>query len=100
MSGFIEILSGIFPSRKKRAGSVSIHSPIERIDGKLMLQIPLAVGGRELAGYTKGIGRIEGHFLKIEIQPWMAEKLGVAEGTLMSVDNLTGEFRMQRAVEE
>jgi hypothetical protein len=31
--------------------------------------------------------------------PWMADKLGVSEGTIMAVDNSTGEFRMQRAVE-
>ena len=78
---------------------VSIKGPLEKIDGKLVLQIPLAVGGRELADYTKGIGHVEGHFLKIEVLPWMAEKLGVSEGTVMSVDNITGEFRMQRAVE-
>lgn len=64
-----------------------------------MLSIPLAVGGRELIPYTKGIGWVEGYFLKVEIRPWMAEKLGVGEGTIMAVDNLTGEFRMQRYVE-
>ena len=78
---------------------VSIKGPLEKIDGKLVLQIPLAVGGRELADCTKGIGRVEGHFLQIEVLPWMAEKLGVEEGTVMSVDNITGEFRMQRATE-
>ena len=82
------------------ARDVSIKGPLEKIDGKLMLQIPLAVGGRELADCTKGIGRIEGHFLKIEVLPWMAEKLGVSEGSVMAVDNTTGEFRMQRAVQE
>jgi hypothetical protein len=81
------------------AREVSIKGPIEKIDGKLMLLIPLAVGGRELAECTKGIGRVEGDFLKIEVMPWMADKLGVSEGTIMAVDNSTGEFRMQRAVE-
>ena len=79
---------------------VSIKGPIEKIDGKLMLLIPLVVGGRELADCTHGIGRVEGDFLKIEVLPWMAEKLGVSEGTIMAIDNTTGEFRMQRAVEE
>jgi hypothetical protein len=78
---------------------ISIKGPLEKIGGKLMLQIPLAVGGRELADCATGIGRIEGQFLKIEVLPWMAEKLGLSEGTIMSVDNITGEFRMQRAVE-
>ena len=65
-----------------------------------MLRIPLVVGGRELSGCTNGIGRVEGDFLIVEMLPWMCEKLEVSEGTMMAVDNLTGEFRMQRAVEE
>jgi len=96
MSSFVEIVRGIFPKRKMRPGSVSIHGPIEKEEDELFLRIPLAVGGKELIGYTKGIGRVDGDFLKIEVMPWMAEKLGVSEGTVMRVDNLTGEFRMQR----
>ncbi|MDP1578831.1 MAG: hypothetical protein Q8M02_01045 [Candidatus Didemnitutus sp.] len=61
--------------------------------------IPLAVGGSDLIQCTKGIGVVDGHFLKIEVQPWMAEKLGISEGTIMSVDTTEGKFRMQRAVE-
>lgn len=79
---------------------VFIKGPIEMVEGRLILQIPLAVGGDELKECTKGIGHVEGQFLIIEILPWMAEKLGVSEGTIMAVDNSTGEFRMQRADEQ
>ncbi|MDB6092853.1 MAG: hypothetical protein JWM32_415 [Verrucomicrobia bacterium] len=77
---------------------ISIKGPLEKIDGKLLLQIPLAAGGRDLVDCTKGIGRVDGEFLKIEILPWMAGKHGVSEGTIMAVDNFTGKFRMERAV--
>ena len=73
---------------------------MEAVEGKLVLKIPLAVGGQELIGCTSGIGRVEGEFLLIEILPWMAEKLGVSEGSIMAVDNLTGEFRIQAAPED
>ncbi len=92
----MSILSKLF-GKKEEIRKVSIRGPIEREGGKLMLKIPLVVGGSDLIACTKGIGVVDGHFLKIEVQPWMANKLGVSEGTVMTVDNTEGEFRMQRA---
>lgn len=82
------------------AQPVSIKGPLEKIEGKLLLRIPLEVGGQTLIGCTKGIGHVDGDFLVIEILPWMIEQLGISEGDLLAVDNHTGEFRMQRAVDE
>ena len=78
------------------ARTVSIKGPIERVDDKLMLLIPLFVGGQDLAECAKGIGYVEGDMLKVEIMPWLADKLGVAEGTIVSVDNIDGKFRIQK----
>jgi hypothetical protein len=74
---------------------ISIQGPIEKIDGKLTLMIPLAVGGQELFEYARGISVIEGEFLKVVIRDWLAEKLGISEGTLVDVDNEDGKFNIR-----
>lgn len=97
MHRFIASVRSLFSEKKKTNRSISIKGPIENESGKLMLRIPLAAGGAELANHTEGIGWIDGSFLKIEIKPWMAEKMGFAEGVLVRVDNLTGKFRIALA---
>ena len=66
----------------------------------MLLQIPLASGGRDLAPFAGRIGVIEDGFLKVEIQPWLAEKLQVRPGSVVVVDNLEGEFRITGTDEE
>lgn len=95
MESFLEIIRGIFPARK-----ISVRGPLEGVDGKMLLQIPLDSGGRDLASFAGRIGRIEDGYLKVEILPWLAEKLGVRPGSVVIVDNLEGEFRITRAEEE
>lgn len=73
---------------------VSVEGPIELLDGKLVLAIPLDVGGDVLATYAKGIGTIENDCLVVEIRPWLAEKLNVQAGSLVVVDNEEGKFRI------
>jgi len=50
----------------------SLEGPVERIDGKLTLTIPLDAGGSEFVRRTRGIAKIEGDCLKIVIQEWLA----------------------------
>ena len=38
---------------------------------------------------------MEGEYLKIVIPDWLASKLGIQEGTLVSVNNANGKFNMQ-----
>ena len=76
--------------------SVSIEGPVEMIDGNLTLRIPLSVGGDKLAPLARGIGRIEGDCLCVEIKPWLAEKLRIEASGLLAralqheVDHLNG----------
>jgi hypothetical protein len=79
------------------AEQVSIKGPVEIVDGELALLIPLAAGGARLAPLAKGIGTIEGEFLKIVIQPWLAEKLRIGAGSLVIVDNVNGKFTITRS---
>jgi len=76
---------------------ISIEGPVELIGGELMLRIPLSAGGHQLAPLTHGIGRIEGDCLCVIIQPWLAEKLRIGEGSLVVVDNKNGKFTITRS---
>ena len=55
------------------------------------------VAGAALAPLAKRIGEIDGEFLKVVIQPWLAEKLRIAEGSLVIVDNANGKFTITRS---
>ena len=72
----------------------SLEGPIENVDGKLVLRIPLAAGGQELIACSHGIGVIDGDYLTIIIQPWLADKLKVSTGSMISVDNRNGKFNI------
>jgi hypothetical protein len=76
---------------------ISLEGPVELIDGKLTLQIPLAAGGDKLAPLARGIARIEGENLNVVIQPWLAEKLRIGAGSLVFVDNRNGKFNITRS---
>lgn len=78
----------------------SLQRLVENIDGKLMLRIPLAAGGRELAECSRGISEIDGDFLNIVIPDWLAEKLGISEGSAVVVGNANDKFSIRRGDEE
>jgi hypothetical protein len=76
---------------------VSIEGPVELIDGRLTLRIPLAVGGDKLVPLARGIGTIEGQYLCVVIRPWLADKLRIGAGSLVIVDNDNGKFTITRS---
>ena len=76
---------------------ISLEGPVELIDGKLTLRIPLAAGGDKLAPLARGIGEIAGESLNVIIQPWLAEKLRITAGSLVVVDNHNGKFTVTRS---
>jgi hypothetical protein len=47
----------------------SLEGPLESMDGKLMLRIPLEAGGDKLAPFARGIGEVDGDCLNVIIQP-------------------------------
>jgi hypothetical protein len=79
------------------ADVVSFEGPVEIVDGDLTILIPLEAGGAVLVPLAKGIGEIEGEFLKVVIQPWLAEKLRIGAGSLAIVDNANGRFTITRS---
>lgn len=77
------------------ANVTTLTGPVENIDGKLLLRIPLDPGGLELVAVSRGIGVVEGEFLSVEIMDWLAQKLGISEGSLVTVDNANGKFNIR-----
>jgi orotate phosphoribosyltransferase len=73
----------------------SLEGPVENVDGKLVLRIPLAAGGRELMESSRGIGEVDGECLKVTIPDWLAEKLGIRAGGRVSVSDFDGKFNIQ-----
>ena len=72
----------------------TLGGPVEKIDGQLMLRIPLDAGGNELIACSRGISEIDGEFLNIKIQEWLALKLRIEEGSMVTVDNRDGKFNI------
>jgi len=77
--------------------SLSLEGPVEFLDGKLVLRIPLDQGGTDLVPLTRAIASVVGDELVVEIQPWLAEKLGIRAGSMVVVSNLNGRFNLIRS---
>ena len=73
----------------------SLEGPVERLNGKLVLRIPLEHGGRELIECSRGISEIEGEFLRITIPEWLAGMLRIDAGSRVCVDNRNGKCNIQ-----
>jgi hypothetical protein len=75
----------------------SLKGPVETIDGKLVLFIPLEAGGSALLPFAKGIAVVDGDDLKVTIPEWLAPKLGIKDGSQVQVDNQDGKFKIRLA---
>jgi len=77
--------------------AISLEGPVELVNGKLTLAIPLAAGGDKLAPLARGIGEVVGEDLVVVVQPWLAEKLRIGAGSLVHIDNCNGKFTITRS---
>ncbi|MEK6642307.1 MAG: hypothetical protein AABZ08_00230 [Planctomycetota bacterium] len=77
--------------------NISLEGPVELIDGRLVLRIPLAAGGDKLAPFACGISESDGEYLNVVIQPWLAENLRIDTGSLVVVDIQNGKFTITRS---
>jgi hypothetical protein len=68
--------------------------PVEEEDGKLVLRIPLAMGGNEFVHVTENISEIDGPYLKITLPQWLVQKLDLREGSRIAIDNKDRKFNM------
>lgn len=81
----------------KMEEKISLEGPVELVDGKLMVRIPLSDGGDKLAALAIGIGQVDGEYLNVVIQPWLAQKLRIEAGSLVIVGNNNGKFTITRS---
>jgi len=72
----------------------SLQGPVEKIDGKLTIMIPLEAGGDQLVACSRGLSEIQGEYLKITIPEWLSGMLRIEEGSLVSVNNANGKFNI------
>jgi hypothetical protein len=72
----------------------TLQGPVEKIDGKLTLRIPLVAGGDQFVECSRGISEIDGEFLKITIPEWLSGMLRIDEGSVVKVDNENGKFNI------
>jgi hypothetical protein len=73
---------------------VSLGGPVEKLGEEFVLRIPLEAGGDILHQNARQISRIDGEFLVVPIPSWLAEKLGIGEGSEVIVDNRDGKFNL------
>jgi hypothetical protein len=73
---------------------MSLEGPVEKIDGALVLRIPLEAGGDQLIECSRGISELKDGFLVVEIKEWLAGMLRIEEGDRVSVSNAGGKFNI------
>lgn len=73
----------------------SLQGPVEKIDGKLTLRIPLEAGGDRFVACSQGISEVKDGCLVIVIQEWLAGLLRIEDGDLVSIDNANGKFNVR-----
>jgi|GEM_PF-1481359 len=74
---------------------MSLKGPVLKVDGQLMLLIPLDSGQAGVAERSLGISEAAGNFLKIVIPEWLAGLLRIEEGDLICVSNGDDELHIQ-----
>jgi hypothetical protein len=72
-----------------------LQGPVLKINGELVLVIPLNAGADELVECSRGISEVQGDFLRIVIPEWLAGILRIDEGDLVCVDNSDGKLHIQ-----
>jgi hypothetical protein len=66
---------------------LSLEGPVLKVNGELLLLIPLADTSSEAVERSRGISEVQGEFLKIVIPEWLAGMLEIEEGDLVRVDS-------------
>ncbi|HVU63160.1 MAG TPA: hypothetical protein VHC70_04240 [Phycisphaerales bacterium] len=78
-------------------GKLPITGPVELVDDKFCLLIPLAIGGDELVPLTAKIATVEGDTLNVTIPDFMMKFLNLRVGGLVTVDIIEGKFNIRSA---
>jgi hypothetical protein len=74
------------------AETMSLQGPVFKVNGQLMLLIPLEAGGIEGA---RGVSEAQGSYLKVAIPEWIAGLLRIEEGDTVCVSNWDGKLHIE-----
>lgn len=66
---------------------LSLQGPVLKVNGQLILVVPLVDGGREWMGRAETPSETREDFLKIVIPEWLAGILEIEEGDLVGVQS-------------
>ena len=75
--------------------AMALKGPVLKVDGQLLLLVPLDSGGAEMVECSPGISAVAGNFLKIVIPEWLAGVLRIEEGDMVCVGYGEDEFHVQ-----
>lgn len=64
---------------------LSLEGPVLKVNGELLLLIPLQKAGTEFVERSHGVSEVQGEYLKIVIPEWLAGVLEIEEGDLVRV---------------
>ena len=72
-----------------------LQGPVLKVNGQLMLLVPLEDGGAEFVDCARGVSGVEGPHLKIAIPDWLAGMLRIDEGDIVCVSNWDGKLQIR-----
>jgi len=72
-----------------------LQGPVLKVNGQLMLLIPLEGGGAEFVDCACGASEVEGPCLKIVIPEWLAGMLRIDVGDIVCVSNWDGKLQIR-----
>ena len=70
---------------------------VVKVNGELLLLIPLDGGGSELVECSRGISEVQGEFLKVVIPEWLAGMLRIERAIWSLWAMPTASFTLRRA---
>ena len=94
VGGLLLDIAGRRETKRDVPETISLEGPVELVNNKLTVRIPLAVGGDRLRAFAKGLGKIDGEYLNVTIPRRLAKKLQIQPDSIVSVDNQKGKFNI------
>ncbi len=75
---------------------LSLECPVERHCDRLVLRIPLAVGGDQLQRVAPAVSFVEEDTLVVPLPEWLAVRMHLGEGSAVHVDDRWGKLNIAR----
>ena len=75
---------------------MSLQGPVERRENRLVLRIPLDAGGDKLQLVARATSFVEGRNLVVLLPEWLAQRMGIGEGSEVHIDDRWGKLNIAR----